>query len=136
MGTFPEVAVGCFTDDPVVVEKGAVYLQGYIYDCLLPASTSAFQACLLPVAILSSLLSIISVGNLSKNSAGLSCLDHVSGYTLSYGCHDLDRVIVFSFHLCVCLPLDGEASEVYSFNSCFLKARGDIPVFCLKRRAK
>lgn len=27
MGTFPEVAVGCFTDDPVVVEKGAVYLQ-------------------------------------------------------------------------------------------------------------
>ncbi len=31
---FPEVAVGIFTDDPVVVEKGAVYLQGYIYDCL------------------------------------------------------------------------------------------------------
>ena len=31
---FPEVAVGIFTDDSVVVEKGAVYLQGYIYDCL------------------------------------------------------------------------------------------------------
>ena len=31
---FPEVAVSIFTDDPVVVEKGAVYLKGYIYDCL------------------------------------------------------------------------------------------------------
>lgn len=57
---FPEVAVGIFTDDPVVVEKGAVYLQGYIYDCLLPAFTSASQACLQPAAIPSSLLFIIS----------------------------------------------------------------------------
>lgn len=31
---YPEVAVGIFTDDAVVVEKGAAYLQGYIYDCL------------------------------------------------------------------------------------------------------
>lgn len=57
---FPEVAVGIFTDDPVVVEKGAVYLQGYIYDCLLPAFTFASQACLQPAAIPSSLLFIIS----------------------------------------------------------------------------
>ena len=32
--TWPEVAVGIFTDDAVVVEKGAAYLRGYIYDCL------------------------------------------------------------------------------------------------------
>ncbi len=31
---YPEVAVGIFTDDAVVVQKGAAYLQGYIYDCL------------------------------------------------------------------------------------------------------
>ncbi len=31
---YPEVAVGIFTDDAVVVRKGAAYLQGYIYDCL------------------------------------------------------------------------------------------------------
>ncbi len=31
---YPEVAVGIFTDDAVVVQKGATYLQGYIYDCL------------------------------------------------------------------------------------------------------
>lgn len=30
----PELAIGIFTDDPVVVEKGAVYLQGYVFDCL------------------------------------------------------------------------------------------------------
>ena len=30
----PEVAIRIFSDDPVVVEKGAVYLQGYVYDCL------------------------------------------------------------------------------------------------------
>ena len=30
----PELAVSIFTDDPVVVEKGAVYLQGYVFDCL------------------------------------------------------------------------------------------------------
>ncbi len=32
--TYPELAVGIFTDDSVVVQKGAAYLQGYIYDCL------------------------------------------------------------------------------------------------------
>ncbi len=32
--TWPEVAVSIFTDDAVVVQKGAAYLQGYIYDCL------------------------------------------------------------------------------------------------------
>ncbi len=31
---FPEVAVGIFTDDTVVVVKGAVYLRGYVWDCL------------------------------------------------------------------------------------------------------
>ena len=31
---YPEVAVGIFTDDAVVVGKGAAYLRGYIYDCL------------------------------------------------------------------------------------------------------
>lgn len=31
---YPEVAVGIFTDDAMVVQKGAAYLQGYIYDCL------------------------------------------------------------------------------------------------------
>lgn len=32
---YPEVAVGIFTDDQVVVTKGAAYLQGYVFDCLL-----------------------------------------------------------------------------------------------------
>jgi len=31
---FPEAAVGIFTDDPEVVAKGAVYLRGYVWDCL------------------------------------------------------------------------------------------------------
>lgn len=40
---FPELAVGLFTDDPVVVEKGAVYLQGYIYDCLFAGMHFCFS---------------------------------------------------------------------------------------------
>ena len=46
---FPEAAVGIFSDDPVVVEKGAVYLQGYVYDCLFAGIhfcfTGFFAAC-------------------------------------------------------------------------------------------
>lgn len=30
----PEVAIRIFSDDPVVVAKGAEYLKGYVYDCL------------------------------------------------------------------------------------------------------
>ena len=46
---YPEVAVGIFTDDAVVVSKGAAYLQGYIYDCLFAGIhfcfSGLFMAC-------------------------------------------------------------------------------------------
>ncbi len=47
--TFPEAAIRIFSSDPVVVEKGAVYLQGYVYDCFFAGIhfcfTGFFAAC-------------------------------------------------------------------------------------------
>ena len=46
---FPEAAVGIFTDDSVVVAKGAVYLKGYVWDCVFAGIhfcfTGFFAAC-------------------------------------------------------------------------------------------
>ena len=46
---FPETAVGIFSEDPLVIEKGAVYLQGYVYDCFFAGIhfcfTGFFVAC-------------------------------------------------------------------------------------------
>lgn len=46
---FPETAVRIFSDDPVVIEKGAVYLQGYVFDCFFAGLhfcfTGFFAAC-------------------------------------------------------------------------------------------
>ena len=46
---FPEAVVGIFSDDPVVIGKGAVYLQGYVLDCFFAGIhfcfTGFFAAC-------------------------------------------------------------------------------------------
>lgn len=46
---FPEAAVRIFTDDPVVVQMGAIYLQGYVFDCFCAGIhfcfTGFFAAC-------------------------------------------------------------------------------------------
>lgn len=46
---FPEAAIRIFSDDPVVVEKGALYLQGYVADCFCAGIhfcfTGFFAAC-------------------------------------------------------------------------------------------
>ena len=45
----PEVAVSIFSDDPIVIKKGAVYLQGYVFDCFCAGIhfcfTGFFVAC-------------------------------------------------------------------------------------------
>ena len=45
----PEVAVSIFSDDPIVIKKGAVYLQGYVFDCFCAGIhfcfTGFFAAC-------------------------------------------------------------------------------------------
>lgn len=46
---FPETAIRIFINDSIVVEKGAVYLQGYVYDCFFAGIhfcfTGFFAAC-------------------------------------------------------------------------------------------